>query len=182
MAGRNGVAVLPSMRFSVIPKSVPFEIERPNPDDPTGEPIVITLRAWDKTLPHPAQVDIAIEGALDVYRDALWQEQQWAQEHPGETRTMPLEQASVALHADILGIVIEGLEPAEVDILVAATGPWQEILVARGWWRRAEDQAEAPSDDKADADDPEVPGEPATTTSGFSPDSADSTASTRGAA
>jgi hypothetical protein len=171
MAGRNGVAMRPPMRFSVIPKSVPFEIERANPDDPNGEPVVVTLRAWQKSLPHPEQIDIAVEGVIDVYREAIWAEEQRRNAQPGAVLLSGLTRAQHEMHAGILDAVIEGLEPGEAEILAVDGGPWQEILIALGWWKLAEPAA--PSDGKEDADDPEAPGEePVTISNGFSPGSA----------
>lgn len=134
------------MRFSVVPQSVPFEIERPNPEhlkDPTAPPTVwVTLRAWDKTLPHPAFIDIAVEAALDVYREAIYEAEQAAQDRPDLVQTLPYEQAAIMLHADRLCCVIEGLEPEEANVWAAAGGPWQRILYALGWWLADPDAAE----------------------------------------
>jgi hypothetical protein len=174
MPSPNGLAYRPVMRFSVVPQWVPFEIERPNPDDPNGDPVVVTLRAWDKSLTHSATIDIAVEAAIDVYREVIYAEQQRADETPGATQIMPLEQAATAMHAEILCAVIEGLEMDEATVLAA--GPWQEILSTLGWWQPAAEAPAAPSDDKQDADDPEGPGEPDTTTAGSSPDSVPSMA------
>lgn len=180
MPSPNGLAYRPVMRFSVVPQWVPFEIERPNPDDQNGEPVAVTLRAWDKNLTHSATVDIAVEAAIDVYREAIWGQQQAAADEPGATQIAPLEQAATTMHAEILCAVIEGLEMDEATVLAA--GPWREILSTLGWWAAEDAAPVAPSDDREDADDPEDPGEPATTTGASSPDSQPSTASMPGAA
>lgn len=184
MPSPNGLASRPVMRFSVVPKWVPFEIERPNPEHETDpnepETVIVTLRAWDKNLTHSATIDIAVEATIDVYREAIYAEQQRAEMTPGATQIMPLEQAATTMHAEILCAVIDGLEMEEATVLAA--GPWREILSTLGWWAVEDAAPVAPSDDKEDADDPEDRGEPATTTGASSPDSADSTASISGAA
>lgn len=192
MASPNGLASRPVMRFSVVPKWVPFEIERPNPEheaDPSApETIIVTLRAWDKNLPHPATIDIAVEASHDVYRETLYDLEQQQSENPGLVSSAAREQAANTMISERLCIVIEGngtdpgLQSEEADILVSASGPWEDILVALGWWRRAEAQPVAPSDGQEDADDPEAKaGEaPATTTDESSLASLQPTASTVG--
>lgn len=192
MVSSNVAGGRPALRFSVVPKSVPFEIERPNPEhrnDPTAPATVwVTLRAWDKTLPHPASVDIAVEAGLDVYREAIYEAEQADQARPGLIQTLPYEEASIALHANRLCCVIEGLEEEEANVLAAAGGPWQKILYALGWWLVDPDAPEADAETGAaiedDGDDPEASagGAPATTTGESSPASAPSTVPMRGAA
>lgn len=182
MPSPNGLAIPPVMRFSVVPKSVPFELERPDPSGfPNVPPIVATLQAWDRHDVHPAAVDIAVEAARDVYREVLFAEEQWRAENPGQRRDAPIEQASMQLHADMLCAVIEGLEPDEGLTLSRDGGPWQHILFVLGWWAVDPDAPVPSAEHTADADDdgnnPEAQGEaPATTTAGSSPDSAPSTA------
>lgn len=178
MPSPNGLAMRPIMRFSVVPKSIPFEIERPDPSgDPTQPPTVVTLRAWHRHGVHPAHVDIAVEAARDVYREWVYRATQEREAAPGAVQNAPAEQAWVTWNADTLCAVIEDLDPNEAMMLARPDGPWEQILVALGW---REATAEQPTE--AEGDDPEAEaGEaPATTTDASGPSSLTATASIAG--
>lgn len=184
MAGQVGVASSARLRFSVVPRSVPIEIERPNAfkasdDDPDS--MLVELKGWPSGARCPVHIAIAVESAYDAYRMAMRDEndrRRAAGEIITDTVTDPetgeqsdrqryvgpthiVSQIMADLRRDLLCAVVEGLEEHEASMLVENEGPWEEILVSLGWWTKRTEATEEASEEG----DPEATGEGATESS-----------------